>query len=166
MRFFVFIICIFLSSCFGYRLDNKKPKALINVKKINVPLFENKTLIPRLEAKATNSLSDAIINDGTYELGSTSKVDAIFQGVIQEVKYRQVRSSRFDTLRSEELQTEVIISWILNDAKTNRELMKGKANGMTRFFVDPNLRTARQNSLADALQRASTQIVARLADDF
>ena len=38
--------------------------------------------------------------------------------------------------------------------------------GTSRFAIDSNLQTARTNALPDAMQRAATQVVGRLTDDF
>jgi hypothetical protein len=38
--------------------------------------------------------------------------------------------------------------------------------GVSRFFVDSNLQTARNNALPDALRRAGEALVSRLADGF
>jgi hypothetical protein len=165
--FSIAAIATMLCSCFGYRLDGHRPQALTNVRQIRVEMFENKTLIPRGEALATNSVIDALSADGTYHLATTEKADAILHGTIESITYNQVTSTRFDTLRSEELQNNITLSWQLRDASNPlKVLASGKAVGSSRFAIDSNLQTARTNALPDALQRAATQIVGRLTDDF
>ena len=167
IRLFALASCFALVSCAGYQLQSDRPQALANIKSINVPLFTNKTLIPRGEAIATNSVIDAIASDGTYKIASDSKADAILQGTIESVAYRQIRSTRFDTLRSEVMDNTIIISWKLCDARNPMKILaQGKATGASRFAIDLNLQTARTNALPDAMQRAATQIVGRLSDDF
>ena len=140
IRLFALASCFALVSCAGYQLQSDRPQALANIKSINVPLFTNKTLIPRGEAIATNSVIDAIASDGTYKI---------------------------DTLRSEVMDNTIIISWKLCDARNPMKILaQGKATGASRFAIDSNLQTARTNALPDAMQRAATQIVGRLSDDF
>jgi hypothetical protein len=153
-------------SCTGYQLQTGRPQALTHVKKISVPLFENKTLVPRGEALATNSVVDAITNDGTYRIASLREADAVLEGTMESITYSQVRSTRLDTLRSEEMENTVTLRWQLLDASTRKVLSTGKATGSSRFAIDANQQTARQNALPDALQRAATQVVGRLTDDF
>jgi hypothetical protein len=156
-----------LPSCAGYQVASQRPAALTHVRSIRVPLFENKTLIPRGEALATNSVIDAITSDGTYRIATADTADATLHGTIESVTYSQVRSTRLDTLRSEELENKVTIEWELRDAKNPlKVLASGKAHGTSRFAITANLQTARTNALPDAIQRAATQIVGRLTDDF
>lgn len=156
-----------LSSCAGYRLEGRRPQALAHVQNVRVLLFENKTLIPRGEVLATNSVTDAIASDGTYRIAHDSNADATLHGTVESVTYNQVRSTRLDTLRSEELENTVTIRWELRDGKNPMKILSnGKAIGTSRFATDANLQTARTNALPDAMQRAATQVVGRLTDDY
>ncbi|MFM2221626.1 MAG: hypothetical protein RLZZ553_1374 [Verrucomicrobiota bacterium] len=156
-----------LVSCAGYHLEGRRPQALTRVKHIRVPLFENKTLIPRGETLATNSVIDAIASDGTYRIANESSADAVLQGTVESITYNQISAARLDTLRSEELENTITLRWELRDAKNPlRILAKGRATGTSRFAVDANLQTARSSALPDAMQRAATQVVGRLTDDY
>mgnify|MGYP002783588636 FL=1 len=156
-----------LVSCAGYRLEGRRPQALAHVKNIRVPLFENKTLIPRGEALATNSVIDAIASDGTYRIADVSSADAVLHGTVESVSYNQVRATRLDTLRSEELENTVTFRWELRDAKNPIKILaQGKATGTSRFAIDANWQTARTSALPDAMQRAAKEVVGRLTDDY
>ncbi|MBT8043752.1 MAG: hypothetical protein KJO79_02275 [Verrucomicrobiae bacterium] len=156
-----------LVSCAGYQLGGSKPAHLANVKSINVPLFSNDTLLVRAGSHATNSMVDALTRDGTYRIASADSADAVLEGKVASVDYRQISSSRLDSLRSEELSMEITIDWVLRDARDpSRILEKGRSRSNSRFFARGNLRTARTNALADALRRASESITTRLADAF
>lgn len=160
-------LTLLLCSCAGYHLQGQRPKALRHVDSIRVEMFENKTLIPRGEALATNSLVDALCADGSYRVADTDHADAVLQGRIESITYNQVTSTRLDTLRSEELQNNITIIWELRDAQNPLKILaQGKAIGTSRFAIDSNLQTARTNALPDAMQRAATQVVGRLTDDF
>lgn len=164
----VALFSVVLSCCTGYQLQSGRPAAMAHVTKIHVPLFENKTLIPRGEVLATNSVIDAIVADGTYRLASAADADAILIGSVQSVSYSQVRATRLDTMRSEEMENTINIKWELrgNHTQNMKVLSSGKARGSSRFAIDANQQTARQNALPDAFQRAATQVVGRLTDDF
>jgi len=164
---YILILSLLLASCAGYKLGGSKPAHLAAVKRINVPLFTNDTLLIRAESYATNSTVDALTRDGTYLIGSTENSDAILEGTVERIKYSQVSSSRSDSLRSEELSMEVTIAWVLLDASDPaRILEKGKSTGSTRFFAGGNLHVARTNALPDALRRAAESMVSRMADGF
>lgn len=166
-RFIIFLLPLLLVACAGYQLGGSKPSHLSHVKTIHVPLFVNDTQQVRADAYATNSAVDALTRDGTYQIGSAGTADAVIEGVVESVDYKQVSSSRRDTLRSEELSMEITIAWVLRDGSNpTRILEKGKSKGRTRFFAGGNLEVARTNALPDALRRASEAMVSRIADGF
>jgi hypothetical protein len=161
------LISLILTSCAGYHLGGNKPSHLAHVKGIQVPLFVNDTQLTRADAYATNSAVDAIVRDGTYKITSPDKADAILQGIVESADYKQVSSSRYDTLRSLELSMEITIAWTLVDASNpGHVLEQGKSKGLTRLFAGDNLQVARTNALPDALRRASEDMVSKLADGF
>ncbi len=161
------ILSLFLVSCVGYKLGGAKPAHLSQVKSINIPLFANDTLLVRAETMATNSAVDALTRDGSYRIASADTADAVLEGRIETISYRQVSSSRRDSLRSEELGMEITLAWILRDARDpSRILEKGHSRGTTRFFAGGNLHVARTNALPDALRRACESMTTRLADGF
>lgn len=156
-----------LSGCAGYKLGGAKPAHLSAVKTLNVQMVQNDTQFPRAAAHATNSLIDAFTQDGTYRISDLDHADARLITSLNKINYRQARSNRVDILRSEELEMEVFLDWSLVDATNpGKVLSSGTSRGLTRFFVDPNLQTARQTALIDALKRASEAVVTRLADGF
>ncbi|MGJ8695918.1 MAG: LPS assembly lipoprotein LptE [Verrucomicrobiaceae bacterium] len=167
MKSLLLLCLLALTSCTGYQLGGQKPPHLTDVHRIYVPLAKNHTLFPRAEALATNSVVDQLVRDGTYRIGTDSRSDATLHLALRKIQYRQVRSSFFDTLKSEELEMEITLAWTLIDpAKPGAPLEEGQSVSRSRFFVDDNLQTARANALPDALQRGARKIVARLADGF
>lgn len=161
------VTLVALTSCAGYQLNGSKPSALAGIHHIRIPMLRNDTLHPRAEALATSAIADAFVLDGTYKLGDRSNADAILEGTVRNIDYSLLRSSRLDTLRAEELENTVIISWRLIDATDpSRVLARGTSKGTSRFFVDANLQTARNNALPDAMQRAAETLVARLANGY
>jgi hypothetical protein len=156
-----------LSSCAGYRLGGAKPEALRGVEAIHVPLVKNQTQIPRGAALATNAIVDALVLDGTYRLGNAGSSQAILEVSFFTVDYSAIRTNRFDRLRPEELSMSVTLKWKVINADNPLEVLdSGTSTGRTTFFVDPNLQSAQQSSLHDALRRAATSLVARIADHF
>jgi len=156
-----------LCSCAGYQIDGAKPAALKEVQTIAVPMFENHSLHPRAEAIATSAATEAIVEDGTYRVGSMSASDAVLEGTIHEIQYTQLRSARLDTLRPEELRNTVTLNWVLRDGTDSTTILaRGTSTGTSRFFVDSNLQTSRNNALPDALQRACDAMISRLANGY
>lgn len=167
MRLLVVFLTLLFVSCTGYQLNGAKPAALKDVESIAVPMFKNDTLHPRAESLATSALTESIVRDGTYRLSNQADADAILEGTVYTIEYTQIRGTRLDTLRPEELQNTVTIRWILRDAADpNRILANGTSAGVSRFFVDSNLQTARNSALPSAFEEASDALVSRIANGF
>ena len=167
MRPAFLLIALAASSCTGYQLGGAKPASLRDVRNITVPMFRNDTLHPRAEALATSAATDAVVRDGTYRITSLDKADAILEGTVRTVDYTPLRTARLDTLRPEELQNSVTLTWTLKDARDPTKILaSGSSTGTSRFFVSSNLQTSRNNALPDALERASESMISRLANGF
>jgi hypothetical protein len=169
MRLFLLSVvpALFLASCVGYQLGGAKPASLKNVKSISVSMFGNETQHPRAEALATSAVASAITQDGTYQLTSLDKADAVLEGRIRRIEYSSIRGSRLDTLLPEELHNEVTVVWELKNAKDpTKVLAAGGSVGTSQLFVDSNLQTARNNALPDALERMAESLVSRLANGY
>lgn len=157
---------LLLSGCFGYQLGGAKPSALAGVHSIAVPMFTNETLEPRVGVLATNAAVNALAADGTYKISSKAEADAILEASVTKIDYIQIRASRLDTLRPEELENIVTVEWKLIDRQSGRLLDSGAALGTSRFFLDPNAQTSRTNALPDAVENAGRSIASQLGDGF
>jgi hypothetical protein len=156
-----------LVSCAGYQLGGMKPASLAGVKSIAVPMFANDTQHPRASALATSAVANALVQDGSYRISTTDKADAVLEGTLKQIKYRQIRGTRRDSLFPEELANTVHIEWILRDAKDpTKVLAKGKSEGSSQLFASANLQTARNNALPEALDRASEALVSQIANGY
>ncbi|HEY8991354.1 MAG TPA: LPS assembly lipoprotein LptE, partial [Luteolibacter sp.] len=113
------------------------------------------------------AVTSAFTQDGTYRIASREKADAVLEGHVRRIDYTQLRANRLDTLRPEELQNNVTLSWVLKDARDpTKVLASGSASGSSNFFVDSNLQTSRNNALPDALERAGDSLVSKLANGY
>jgi Lipopolysaccharide-assembly len=168
MKFFYLIaLPLALVSCAGYEVGDSKPASLARVKTIAVPMFKNSTLLPRGEAMATSAVVAALVQDGTYQIADIGKADAILDGTLRSVRYSNVRGSRINVLRPEELENNVTIDWTLRDAKNpTRTLASGASAGSSTFFAASNLQTARNNAMPDALGRAGVALASAIANGF
>ncbi len=160
-------IILALASCTGYQLGGVKPDSLAHVKNIAVPMFSNDTQHPRASALATSAVTNTIVQDGTYRITTLDQADAVLEGSLKRIEYRQIRGTRVDSLYPEELANTVILEWKLRDAKDpSRILAEGLSQGTSQLFVSANLQTARNNALPEALERASETLVSTLATGY
>lgn len=167
MKSLACLIAVAFTSCAGYQLGGVKPASLAHIKTVAVPMLQNRTQHPRAEAIATSAIASAFAQDGTYRVTSVAKAQAVLDARVESINYSQVRANRLDTLRPEELQNAVVITWTLKDASNPAKVLaSGASTGTSRFFVDANLQTARNNALPDAMQRAGETLVSRLANGY
>ena len=161
------VLTFALVSCAGYRVGAQKPPSLKNVNTVSVSVFENDTLHPRAGAMATSAVNSAFTLDGTYKLASAGQADAVLEGTVRDIGYERIRGRRFDTLRPEELSNNVVLAWVLRDAKDPTKILaSGISQGNSQLFVVSNLQTARQAALPEAMERAGESLVSRLANGF
>ena len=133
--------------CSGYRWGSAKPEHLGEVHSVCVAVVKNSTQIPRAGALATNSIVDALTRDGTYLITNIDRADAHLRAELKKIEYLQVRSTREDALRSEELEMKVHLNWSLVDTDNPTAILaRGSTTGATRFFVDPNLVISKKSS--------------------
>ena len=168
MKFYALLApALLLVSCAGYQLGESKPKSLARVKTIAVPMFSNSTLFPRAEVLATSAVAAAIVQDGTYRIAKLDQSDAILEGKLESIKYSNLRGTRLNISRPEELVNTVTIQWTLRDSRDPTKILaNGKSSGSSQFFAASNLQTARNNALPDALQRAGVALVSVIANGY
>lgn len=165
--FALFAPALLLVSCAGYHLGGTKPASLAKVKTIAVPMFTNSSLHPKAEVLATSAVANAFTQDGTYRLSNRDHADAVLEGDLRGIRYDTVRGTRYDTLRPEELSSVATIQWKLRDAKDPTKILaEGSSTGTSQVFTLDNFQTARNNALPEALERAGTALVSRLADGY
>jgi hypothetical protein len=113
---------LFLSGCAGYQLGEVKPGTYKGIEKIHVPPFKNLTLEPRLSSLVTNAVLIELQGDGTYQVATRENCDAVLVGTIREIRKRQLRAVRTDTLRSRELSLFLYVDFHLEDPKTGHRI--------------------------------------------
>ncbi|MCB1203434.1 MAG: hypothetical protein KDN18_04180 [Verrucomicrobiae bacterium] len=115
---------LFLSGCAGYRLGEVKPGTYMGIEKIHVPPFRNLTLEPRLSSLVTNAVLAGLQSDGTFKVATRNNCDAVLVGTIREIRKRQLRAVRTDTLRSRELSLFIYVEFHLEDPVTGARIGK------------------------------------------
>ncbi len=160
-------VCALAGMGCGYRLGVPKPPAMAQIDRIFIAIPQNHTQYPALEAKLANHLTDALIQEATYQPSASATAHAILNTEISSVDYQRTRASITDGIRPEELEMTVTVQWTVIDSQSGRVLMKGKTCNDTRFFLsNVRLSTARDNAFPDALGRVSRSLVAELSNFY
>jgi len=157
-------IPLFTVSCAGYRVGAVTPAYLSEVNTIHVPNFKNNTLEPRLDAIVTNAVIARLMDDGTLQVVNGDDPEVVLEGTITRVDRRQLRSARFDTLRSRELGFTLTVEYRLVDPVNQRVLATGIVRGDTRLFIDANIQGAERQAVPDAADQLAVDLVARVTE--
>jgi len=160
----ILIMPLLTASCAGYRVGAVTPDYLTEVSTINIPNFKNNTLEPRLDAIVTNAVIARFMNDGTLQVTNGDNADTVLEGTITRVDRRQLRSARFNTLRSRELGFIITVDYRLIEPATQRVLAAGTVRGDTSLFVDANIQGAERQAVPDAALRLAENLVTRVTE--
>jgi hypothetical protein len=166
-RFAALAICsALLTGCAGYRIGPIQPKFMEGIRSIAVPAFKNETLEPRIEVLFANSLIKQFQQDGTYEIASEGKADAILQGTIRKIVRRPSRSVRGNVLATREFILTVTIDYRLVRRDTDALIEQRSVSGSTSFFVTGDLQQDERQALPLAANEAAVRLVSLLSEGW
>jgi hypothetical protein len=164
--FLLFLAAFSLSGCLGYHLGAVKPQYLSSVHTIAVPVFTNRTYIPRIEALVTGTVIKEFQRDGTFTIADGDKADAILHGEITGVTRRPARPVRGNVLATTEFILDVSISYNLT-ARDGKALgPAGSIAGSTSFFVSSDVVTDERQALPLAAEQAAKSLVAQISEGW
>ena len=155
-----------MPSCTGYRIGAVKPAALEGINTLSVPNVKNLTLEPRVDVYMTNAIISRLQEDGTYRVATKGGADAVLECTIMNITRRQLRSARFNTLRTRELGLSIVVSYKLVDLRTQAVLRRGSARGNTTIFIDANYQNAERQAVPEAAQRVADQLVSDISEGW
>lgn len=150
----------------GYRLGYVKPVKYARIHTLYIPTFKNETQEPRSAVLVTNAVIQQFQRDGTYRVGSADGADAVLEASIVRLNRRQARSTRFDTLRTSELEYTLVLDYRFRDLRTNEILDQGLIDGETSRFLDPNFQLSERQALPLAAERLAENLVSRLSEGW
>lgn len=154
-----------LSSC-GYQLGSAKPALLRNVTKLAIPTFKNKTLEPRIEVLLADSTVKAFQQDGTYEIVSDDRADAILYCTLDSIERRQARAVLNNVLATREFTLKLELKYELVDRVTGVALQRDTITGDTSFFINNDLQTDERQAIITAINELAQKLVGRIAEGF
>jgi hypothetical protein len=121
---------------------------------VAVPVFQNTTLIPQLEAPVSNAVIRRFQMDGTLEVRSVADADVVLTGVILNYKRRQVRALQSQTGTPREYKLTI----------TARIEARDRAG---KLLFDPvTVEGAAEAFIGSDLQSAEAQALPVIADDL
>ncbi len=161
----LFLLACSVSSC-GYRLGEAKPGTLKNVQKIAVTTFKNSTHIPRVEALVTNTVIKQLQQDGTFEVTTVEKADAVLDGAVTAIARAPARSVRGNVLATTEFGLGVTVGWSLRTKDGTPVAGPGSISGGTSFFVGSDVTTDERQALPLAAEDLAVRLVSQLSEGW
>lgn len=161
---------LFLSGC-GYTLGEIKPSSMRRVSTIAVPTFQNKTVVPRLEAQTADAVAKQFQQDGTYRIETADRADAILSGTIVNLQRQPMRVYGSNVLQTSEFELVLTVDYVVKDRITGAILCKGKAEGRMPFFVNSDsmnsdLVTDQNVNYPIAAQRMAEHLVSHVSEGW
>jgi len=156
---------VLLAGC-GYHLGEIRPTPMRSVQTLAVQTFKNNTYRPRLEVLMADALIRSLQVDGTYQITSENRADAIVYGTLTQVSRIPIRSALSNVLQTLEYRLSIVIEYEVQDRITGAILMQGSVTGTTTFFPTGDLVTDERQALSVAAQRASDNLTRILTEGW
>ena len=160
------IVAACLSGCAGYHLGETKPSTLREVRTIAVLMFKNNTFTPRIESLVTNTVIKQFQQDGTYQITTPDKADAILDGVVKGIGRGPVRSVRGNVLATNEFNLGVTIGYTLRKKDGTAVAGPAEITGGTSFFVGTDVATDERQALPLATEDLAVRLVSQLSEGW
>ncbi len=159
-------LALLLGSCAGYHIGPIRPTYMNGIQTVSVPPFENETLVPRIEVLVAGSLIKALQTDGTYEVASEDKADAVIHGSIKKIVRVPSRSLIGNVLVATEYTLVVTIEIEVIKRSDNSALTKRVFSGQTSFFVGQDVNQEERQALPLAVEDAVRSAVTALTEGW
>ena len=164
--FAALLLAALLSGCAGYRLGDVKPNYLKEIRTIAIPTFRNSTFLPRVEVLVTNTVIKQFQQDGTFQITSEDKADAVLRATVTGVVRAPARSVRGNVLATTEFNLGLGVSYTL--VGKNGESLAGPltVGGSTSFFVGSDVTTEERQALPLAAEDLAVRLVSQLSEGW
>jgi hypothetical protein len=163
---FLPLLATLLAGCAGYELGPKPPRAMADVQSIAVPMFENQTFEPRIEALITDTVISQLQQDGTYRVVRERDADAVLQAKIIELRRNKARSVRGNTLASSEFNLTLTVRYVVTRRSTGEELMRREAAGTTSFFISNDLQQDERQAIPLAAAKLAAELASQISEGW
>ncbi len=160
------LVSLSLSGCAGYRIGNVKPHYLEGVRTIAVPTFRNETYQPRLEVLLTNTVIKQLQQDGTFQITTEDKADAVLGGTIHAVRRTPARSVRGNVLATTEFNLTVGVRYTLVGRNGQPIIPLTQVAGTTSFFVGSDVTTDQRQALPLAMEDLAVRLASQLSEGW
>lgn len=153
---------LFASGCLGYRVG---PVHKSNYRSVAVPMFQNETLMPQLEAQVTNAVIKRFQSDGMLEIRATDHADVVVTGSIVNYERVALRSLKLDTGTTREYRVRITAEISAKESGSGKPVIeKQKFVGTAETFIGEDQQSAEFQALPLVADDLARQIVHALTE--
>ena len=155
------LVSLLLTGCAGYQLGptNGLPAGS---RSVQVNIFQNDTLEPRLSEPVAISLRRAIQRDATYRLATQGDGDIVVNGIITEFRRSGVSFQPDDIITVRDYELLMTANIVAVERGTGRVLVEQEVAGRTVIRAGPDLASAERQAvplLAEDLARNAASLL-------
>jgi hypothetical protein len=159
-------VCLIFTGCLGYHIGPIKPGYLRDVHTIAIPIFENKTLLPRIEALITDTVIKQFQQDGTFQIANEHNADAVLKGEITSIVRAPARSLRGNVLATTEFNLVMHLRYKLVGRNGTDLMPNAEVVGTTSFFVGNDVTSDERQALPLAAEELATHLVTQVSEGW
>jgi hypothetical protein len=134
------------AGCAGYRLGPTNPE-LTAGRRIQVNLFENRTLEPNLPEALNHALRKQLQQDGSFRLATRANGDVVVRGVILEFNRLPLAFQPTDVVTVTDFELRLRTRLTAMERSTGRLLIDREVSGRTSVRVGSDLPSAERQAL-------------------
>jgi hypothetical protein len=154
---------LWVAGCAGYRVGptNGVPA---KSKSIQVNLFQNQTLEPRLAEPLATALRRILQQDGTYRLNTSGAGDIVVQGEIIEFRRSELSFRPEDILTVRDYALSLVAHVKAIDRATGATVLDRAVRGRTSIRVGNDLTSAERQAIPLLAEDLARNLAALLVD--
>ncbi len=156
----VLFLCL-LAGC-GYSLQATAPH---HIRTLYVETFRNETFEPGLESELTNEIINRFLFDGTLQVTSRGKADAVLTGTVTTYLREPLAFTSAEEV--EEYRLTLFVDMKLSDTRTQKVLWEERRFvGDTTYFTTGRLAKSEEKARTEALVELARRIVDRTVEEW
>jgi hypothetical protein len=147
--------------CAGYKMGPTNGLSA-GAKSVQVNLFQNHTIEPRLVEAVSSALRKQLQQDGTYRLATQDDGDIVVNGTIVRFERSGLSYQPRDILTVRDYSLQIIARVVAKERGTGKVLLDREITGRTTIRTSPNLSSAERQAIpmiAQDLARIATDLL-------
>ena len=156
------ILCA-LAGCAGYQLGPTNG-VVAGSKSVQINIFKNELLEPRLSESVATALRRFVQQDGTYLLDTHQDGDLIVNGSMTKLDRSALSYQPGDVLTPRDYNLTLIAKVVITEARSDKVIFDGTVNGRTTIRAGSDLVAAERQAIPLLAEDLARNITSKLVD--